>query len=45
MVQLTDIQLVLLSAASQRDDGIVPVSDRLKGGAAHSFGTKLLTLG
>lgn len=24
MVQLTDIQLVLLNAASQREDGIIP---------------------
>jgi hypothetical protein len=32
---LTDTQLVLLSAASQREDGGIELARNLKGGAAH----------
>jgi hypothetical protein len=44
-MKLTDTQLVLLSAASQRDDCAVEVSANLKGGAAHKVVAKLLTEG
>ena len=33
-MKLTDTQLVLLSAASQREDGAVVLAPNLKGGAA-----------
>jgi hypothetical protein len=45
MTKLTDTQLVLLSAASQRDDGVIPITDRLKGGIAIAVGNKLIALG
>lgn len=45
MTKLTDTQLVLLSAASQRADGIIPISERLKGGVAKAVGEKLIALG
>ena len=45
MAQLTDTQLVLLSAASQSHDGLVPIHERLKGGVAKAVGTKLMALG
>lgn len=45
MTKLTDTQLVLLSAASQRTDGVIPISERLKGGVATSVGEKLIALG
>ena len=45
MTQLTDTQLVLLSAASQRHDGLVPIHERLKGTVATAVGTKLTALG
>lgn len=45
MTQLTDTQLVLLSAASQRADGMVPIHERLKGGVAKAVGKKLIALG
>ena len=44
-MKLTDTQLVLLSAASQREDCGVEVSSNLKGGAAHKVLGKLLTEG
>jgi hypothetical protein len=44
-MKLTDTQLVLLSAASQRDDCAVEVPENLKGGAAHKVVAKLLTEG
>ena len=34
-MKLTDTQLMLLSAASQREDGGVELAPNLKGGAAH----------
>jgi Protein of unknown function (DUF3489) len=41
----TDTQLVLLSAASQREDGGVELAPNLKGGAAHRVVGKLLSEG
>lgn len=45
MTKLTDTQLVLLSAASQHADGVIPISERLKGGVAKTVGEKLIALG
>src|SRR5579864_5551436 len=42
---LTDTQLVLLSAASQREDGGIELAPNLKGGAAHRVLGKLLSQG
>src|SRR5215469_4441927 len=42
---LTDTELVLLSAASQRKDGGIEVAPKLKGGAAHRVVGKLLSEG
>src|ERR1700719_599711 len=44
-MKLTDTQLVLLSAASQREDRGVEVGSNLKGGAAHKALGRLLTKG
>jgi hypothetical protein len=44
-MKLTDTQLVLLSAASQRDDGALEIPDTLKGGAAKKVVDKLLRAG
>jgi len=44
-MKLTDTQLVLLSAASQREDHAVELPANLKGGAAHKVVGKLLTEG
>jgi Protein of unknown function (DUF3489) len=41
-MKLTDTQLVLLSAASQREDGAVQIGSKLKGGAADKMIGKLL---
>ena len=41
----TDTQLVLLSAASQREDGGIELARNLKGGAAHRVVGKLLSQG
>ncbi|MCX5497257.1 hypothetical protein OSH11_21345 [Kaistia dalseonensis] len=43
--ELTDTQLILLSAASQRDDGVIALQERLKGAVATSVGERLLALG
>jgi hypothetical protein len=43
-MKLTDTQLVLLSAASQREDGAVVLAPNLKGGAASKVVGKLLLL-
>jgi hypothetical protein len=43
--KLTDTQLIILSAASQRDDHAVELPENLKGGAAHKVVGKLLTQG
>jgi hypothetical protein len=45
MTKLTDTQLVLLSAASQRLDGVIPINERLKGGVATTVGERLIALG
>ena len=45
MTKLTDMQLVLLSAAANCKDGILPINERLKGGAAKAVAQKLLALG
>lgn len=42
--KLTDTQLVLLSSAAQRDDHLVVLPEKLKGGAAKATVTKLLSL-
>jgi hypothetical protein len=42
---LTDPQRVLLSAASQRDDGLLVQPDRLKGGAARMVVEKIIAAG
>jgi hypothetical protein len=42
---LTDTQLVLLSAASQREDGGIELARNLKDGAAHRVVGKLLSQG
>jgi hypothetical protein len=44
-VKLTDTQLVLLSRASQRDDGCLIIPENLKGGAAKKVVGKLLVAG
>jgi hypothetical protein len=41
-MKLTDTQLVLLSAASQREDGTVEIGSKRKGGAADKMIGKLL---
>jgi Protein of unknown function (DUF3489) len=41
-MKLTDTQLVLLSAASQREDGTVEIGSKLKGAAAGKMISKLL---
>jgi hypothetical protein len=41
-MKLTDTQLVLLSTASQREDGTVEIGSKLKGGAAGKLVGKLL---
>ena len=44
-MKLTNIQLVLLSAASQREDCAIELAPNLKGGAAHKVVGKLLADG
>src|SRR3954470_16334881 len=41
---LTDNQLLLLSGASQRDDGLIPLPETLKGAAAKKAISKLIAL-
>ena len=43
--KLTDPQLVLLSAAAQREDGAIKLAPNLKGGAADRVVGTLLTQG
>ena len=43
--KLTDTQLIILSSASQREDGLAVLPESLKGGAAKAAVTKLLGLG
>jgi hypothetical protein len=40
--KLTDTQLIILSSASQREDGLAVLPEKLKGGAAKKVLTKLL---
>ncbi len=42
-MKLTDTQLVLLSAAAQRDDGAIEIGPKLKGNAAQKVLSKLLS--
>jgi hypothetical protein len=44
-MKLTDTELVLLSAASQREDRAIELLANLKGGVAHKVVAKLLTEG
>jgi Protein of unknown function (DUF3489) len=44
-MKLTDTQLVLLSAASQQEDGGIELAPKLKGGAAQKLVRKLLSEG
>jgi hypothetical protein len=44
-IKLTDTQLVLLSAAAQREDRCLVASRTLKGAAAHKVGSKLISAG
>lgn len=43
--KLTDTQLVILSSASQRENGLAVLPDRIKGAAAKTAVTKLIGLG
>jgi len=45
MTKLSDTQLVFLSAASQRADGLLNIHNRRDGAAAEKLGEKLLRLG
>ncbi len=45
MTKLTDTQLIVLSAASQREDHLLTPPENLKGAAARNLATKLVTLG
>ena len=44
-IKLTDAQLVMLSAAAQRDDRCLALSTKLKGGAAQKVADKLTGAG
>jgi hypothetical protein len=44
-MKLTDTQLILLSAASQREDGAIELTPNLKGAASHKVVRKLLSEG
>jgi hypothetical protein len=44
-IRLSDTQLIALSAASQREDGVISISDRLKGAAAQKFISTLIEKG
>jgi hypothetical protein len=44
-MKLTDTQLVLLSTASQREDGAIELAPNLKGAASHKVVHKLLSEG
>jgi hypothetical protein len=44
MPQLNDTQLLVLSAASQRADGLLTPPERLRGAAVQFFGAKLIQL-
>jgi hypothetical protein len=44
-IKFTDTQLIILSAAAQREDRCLVAPPKLKGGAAQKFAAKLLTAG
>jgi hypothetical protein len=44
-VRLSDTQLIVLSNATQREDGVIAISDRLKGAAAQKFAATLIGKG
>ena len=44
-IKLSDTQLVMLSAAAQRDDRCLTLPEKLKGAAAHRVMTKLIAAG
>ena len=44
-IKLSDTQLVMLSAAAQRDDRCLTLPEKLKGDAAHKVATKLIAAG
>src|SRR3954449_6486397 len=44
-MKLADTQLIILSSASQREDGLATLPEKLKGSAAKTSVTKLLGLG
>jgi hypothetical protein len=44
-IKLTDTQLIILSAAAQREDRCLVAPPKLKGGAAQKFAAKLLAAG
>ncbi len=44
-IKFTDTQLVLLSAAAQREDRCLVASPTLKGSAAHKVARKLISAG
>ena len=44
-LKLSDTQLVLLSAAAQRNDHCLAATPNLKGGAAQNFAEKLIAAG
>jgi Protein of unknown function (DUF3489) len=44
-IKLTDTQLIVLSAAAQREDRCLVASNALRGGAAQKFAAKLLAAG
>jgi hypothetical protein len=44
-VRLSDTQLIALSCAAQREDGVIAISDRLKGAAAQKFAAALIEKG
>ena len=44
-VKFTDTQLIILSAAAQRDDRCLVAPPKLKGGAVHKFAARLLAAG
>ena len=44
-IKLTDTQLLMLSAAAQREDRCIAAPPRLKGAAAHKFAARLVAAG
>ena len=44
-IKLTDTQLLMLSAAAQREDRCIAAPPKLKGAAAQKFATRLVAAG